>query len=72
MSKYSEDDIYQFIEDNINEGAPPTLREIGAKFSIPSTSHVRYILDSLVQKGLIRIVPLKSRGIRLVKEVGDR
>ena len=39
-----------FIDDN---GFPPSVREIGAKFAIKSTSTVHYYLEKLREQGLI-------------------
>lgn len=60
--------IFDFIEDMVNiSGLPPTIREIGRKFSITSTNGVRAILSALEKKGYIRRQKLVSRGIELVK-----
>lgn len=60
--------ILDFIEEMVNlSGLPPTIREIGAKFSITSTNGVRSILEALEVKGFIRRQKLLSRGIELVK-----
>ncbi len=57
--------IREFIADH---HFPPTIREIGSKVGIPSTSVVKYNLDILQKKGLIDRDPEISRGIRLVEE----
>ena len=57
--------IREFIADH---HFPPTIREIGTKVGIPSTSVVKYNLDILQKKGLIDRDPEISRGIRLVEE----
>jgi repressor LexA len=60
--------ILDYIEEMVNlSGMPPTIREIGTKFSITSTNGVRSILDALENKGFIRRQKLVSRGIELVK-----
>lgn len=47
-------DIYNYIKDFIDDnGFPPSVREIGAKFSIKSTSTVHYYLEKLRDDGLI-------------------
>jgi len=61
--------IREFIADH---HFPPTIREIGAKVGIPSTSVVKYNLDILQKRGLIDRDPDISRGIRLVEEVVGR
>lgn len=61
--------ILSFIEEKIKgSGMPPTIREIGKRFSISSTNGVRSILDALETKGYIRRRKLVSRGIELAKQ----
>ena len=61
--------IYSFIADRIkNIGSPPTIREIGRRFSISSTNGVRSILDALITKGYIRKRPGLSRGLELIED----
>ncbi|MBU1319454.1 MAG: transcriptional repressor LexA [candidate division Zixibacteria bacterium] len=58
--------VYDFIAASILEkSAPPTIREIGERFSIQSTNGVRSILAALIKKGYIKKTPLVSRGIEL-------
>ncbi|MFH1701521.1 MAG: transcriptional repressor LexA [Candidatus Zixiibacteriota bacterium] len=60
--------ILDFIEEMVNiSGLPPTIREIGLKFSIASTNGVRSILSALEKKGYIHRQKLVSRGIELIK-----
>jgi len=45
-------EIYDFIVDTIvQQGVPPTIREIGEEFGITSTNGVRSVLEALVKKG---------------------
>lgn len=48
-------------------GFPPSIREIGEKTGITSTSVVNYYLDQLEQAGYIERESHISRGIRLIK-----
>ena len=57
--------IEQFREAN---GYPPTLREIGKKFSISSTFGVKRHLDALVKKGYLNIESNASRGISFLQK----
>ncbi len=57
--------IHQFRDEN---GYPPTLREIGRRFSISSTFGVKRHLDALVKKGYLNIESNASRGISIIKE----
>ena len=56
------DDIKNFIDDN---SFPPSVREIGEKFSIKSTSTVHYYLEKLREKGLITQDANKKRAFSL-------
>jgi repressor LexA len=59
--------IYEFITKFMGEkGRPPTIREIGAKVGITSTSVVNYNLNILVREGLIQREKEVSRGLRVV------
>ncbi len=59
--------IYEFITKFVGEkGRPPTIREIGAKVGITSTSVVNYNLNILVREGLIQREKEVSRGLRVV------
>lgn len=61
--------ILEFIVETIQErGWPPTLKEIGAHFSIASSRGVRDHLAALQRKGYIIRKPWTSRGIELVQE----
>lgn len=65
--------ILEFIGEFIRENQfPPTIREIGDKVGISSTSVVKYNLDALERKGLIERGREISRGIRLVEEMFER
>ncbi|MCS7179123.1 MAG: transcriptional repressor LexA [Anaerolineae bacterium] len=58
--------ILETVRDFIHErGYPPTVREIGQRVGIASTSHIKYHLDRLEEVGLIQRDPRSSRGIRL-------
>ncbi len=61
--------IEQFRE---SVGYPPTLREIGKKFSISSTFGVKRHLDALVKKGYLIIESNTSRGITSVRKDDDK
>jgi repressor LexA len=59
--------IYEYITKFMAEkGRPPTIREIGAKVGISSTSVVNYNLNILVREGLIQREKEVSRGLRVV------
>lgn len=63
------DVIREFLDEH---RFPPTIREIGERVGISSTSVVKYNLDALQRRGLIERDPDISRGIRLAGELVDR
>src|SRR5579859_4257866 len=59
--------ILKYIEDYVEErGYPPSIREIGDKVGISSTSVVDYNLRVLEREGRIRRDREVSRGLELV------
>lgn len=56
----------------VDNGFPPTIREIGSATGIDSTSVVNYNLNKLVQAGYLERAESKSRGLRLVKSIPGR
>jgi repressor LexA len=59
-------EVFEFIKERIQtDSRPPTLREIGLRFSITSTNGVRSILHALAKKNYIERSPKLSRGIDL-------
>ena len=58
--------ILEFIKSfALDNGYPPTIREIGEAVNIASTSVVNYNLNKLVEHGLIERAPKVSRGLWL-------
>jgi repressor LexA len=58
--------ILEFLHDYQRENKyPPSIREIGEKTGISSTSVVNYYLDQLEKKGMIERDRKISRGVRL-------
>ncbi|MFN8453565.1 MAG: transcriptional repressor LexA [Anaerolineae bacterium] len=55
----------------LDNGYPPTIREIGEAVGITSTSVVNYNLDALQRAGMIYRDRTVSRGIRLVEGLGE-
>jgi repressor LexA len=56
------------VERVVEQGLPPTLREIAERFGLQSVRSVQTHLDALARKGFIRRLAGKSRGIELVRE----
>lgn len=64
--------ILLFLSEHQNTfGYPPSIREIGNKTGITSTSVVNYYLDQLEKAGYIERQSHISRGIRVVKELPE-
>lgn len=62
-------DILRFIFDNVkNHGYPPTVREIGKKVGLSSTSTVHGHLSRLEKKGYITKDPTKPRALEITPE----
>jgi len=63
--------ILSFVKTfTLDNGYPPTIREIGEAVGISSTSVVNYNLDALQRASLIYRDRTVSRGIRLVEGLG--
>lgn len=58
--------IYNYLQQFINEnGFPPSVREIAAKFNIKSTSTVHYYLEKMKSGGLILQEDNKKRAVAI-------
>lgn len=57
--------VLDFIRKRVGERLPPTIREIGEELGFKSTGTVRDYLKALMQKGLVKRMNNKSRGIEL-------
>lgn len=62
--------LLRYIIDRLNDGLPPTVREICRDFNIKSTSTAHKYLKDLVAKGYITMGEGTNRSIRLVGGVG--
>ena len=62
--------ILAYIHDYLDEhGYPPTIREIGRRVGISSTSVVNYHLNKLKDQGLVERDGRVSRGLKLGREL---
>lgn len=62
------EEIYSYIKEFIDDnGFPPSVREIGAKFAIKSTSTVHYYLEKLRDQGLISQDANKKRAFSITQ-----
>lgn len=63
-------ELFEFIRDfSMENGYPPTVREIQSRFGIKSTASVSYYLKQLENENLIRRSKQKKRCIEVVGEV---
>ena len=67
MRKVTENEkmVFEFIKDRIEEGYPPTVREICAEFGFKSTSTDHRYINNLTAKGLLEKGNNQNRAIRL-------
>lgn len=67
MRKVTENEkmVFEFIKDRIEEGHPPTVREICAEFGFKSTSTAHRYINNLTAKGLLEKGNNQNRAIRL-------
>ncbi len=67
MRKVTENEkmVFEFIKDRIEEGYPPTVREICAEFGFKSTSAAHRYINNLTAKGLLEKGNNQNRAIRL-------
>ncbi|MFM1931393.1 MAG: LexA repressor [Bacteroidota bacterium] len=64
--------VLEFVNEYQSEfGRPPSIREIGEKVKISSTSVVNYYLEQLEKKGYIERDNRVSRGMRLTDKVNE-
>ncbi len=57
--------IYDFIKKSLDNGIPPTVREICKELGYPSTSTVNKYIDNLREKGLIEKNSNQKRSIKI-------
>lgn len=58
--------IYEYLCERLQDGVPPSVREIAAAVGLKSTSSVQVNLDALEKAGYISRDPLLKRSIRIV------
>jgi len=57
--------VYEFLIERVQDGVPPSVREIGERVGLRSTSSVQANLDALEAFGLITRDPMHKRSIRI-------
>lgn len=64
--------VFEFIKQRVDEGYPPTVREICSEFGFKSTSTAHRYINSLTEKGFLEKGSKQNRAIRLVGSAGMR
>ncbi len=64
--------VFDFIKQRVEEGYPPTVREICSEFGFKSTSTAHRYINSLTEKGFLEKGSKQNRAIRLVGSAGMR
>ncbi len=64
--------VFGYIKQRLDEGYPPTVREICAEFGFKSTSTAHRYIASLTEKGLLEKGTNQNRAIKLVGSSGMR
>lgn len=60
-------EVLAFIAARIDDGLPPTIREIAERFGIRSTNAVNDVLAALERKGCLERGAMKARSMRIRK-----
>lgn len=63
--------IYEYLLEKLQDGVPPSVREIGAAVGLRSTSSVQANLDALETAGYISRDPMLKRSIRIVGQADN-
>ena len=50
------------------QGVAPTVREIAQRMRMKDHSRIKYFIDGLVERGLIRRLPCKARAIEVIRK----
>ncbi|MDO4945185.1 MAG: transcriptional repressor LexA [Ruminococcus sp.] len=64
--------VFEFIKQRVEEGYPPTVREICAQFGFKSTSTAHRYINSLTEKGFLEKGSKQNRAIKLTGSSGMR
>lgn len=62
--------VFEYIKQRLEEGYPPTVREICSQFGFKSTSTAHRYISSLTEKGLLEKGNNQNRAIKLVGAPG--
>lgn len=62
--------VFEYIKQRLEEGYPPTVREICGEFGFKSTSTAHRYITSLTEKGLLEKGDKQNRALKLVGSSG--
>ena len=62
--------VFEYIKQRLEDGYPPTVREICSEFGFKSTSTAHRYIASLTEKGLLEKASNQNRAIKLVGSNG--
>lgn len=62
--------VFDFIKQRVEEGYPPTVREICAQFGFKSTSTAHRYINSLTEKGFLEKGSKQNRALKLTGSSG--
>ncbi|WP_124101097.1 transcriptional repressor LexA [Ruminococcus sp. Marseille-P6503] len=62
--------VFEFVKQRLEEGYPPTVREICAQFGFKSTSTAHRYIASLTEKGFLEKGANQNRALKLVGRQG--
>ncbi len=63
--------IYEYLLEKMQDGVPPSVREIGSAVGLRSTSSVQANLDALERAGYISRDPMLKRSIRIMGQADN-
>lgn len=64
--------VYEFLAERLQNGVPPSVREIGIAVGLKSTSSVQANLIALEKAGYIQRDPMLKRSIRLLGPLAEK
>jgi len=64
--------VYEYLVERSQDGVPPSVREIGERVGLQSTSSVQANLDALESMGYITRDPMHKRSIRIAGQEHQR
>jgi repressor LexA len=70
--KEKERRVYEYVKARMEDGIPPSIREICAELQIKSTSTAARYINTLVEEGLLEKMDGRNRAIKLAGKGASR